>query len=223
MKTAFILLFTVGFLFSCKEHTQENKNNESQKILSTAQTIAYKAGLEKWNHVNRIAFTFNVDRGDNHFERSWTWQPKTDDVQMVTGKDTIAFNRKSIDSIYKPYDASFVNDKYWLLAPYNLVWDKGTTFSETENVIAPISKDTLQMLTITYGDEGGYTPGDAYDLYYSDDFVIKEWVFRRANQKEASMVTTWEDYKDFNGLKIATVHQDSTQNFKLHFTDIKVE
>lgn len=228
-KTNTMKLFIIAFLcftllFSCKENSSQTTTEEStQKTLSTAETIAYKAGLEKWDAVQEIHFTFNVDRGENHFERSWIWQPKSDDVQMISGKDTISFNRKTVDSIHKPYDASFINDKYWLLAPYNLVWDKGTTITEKDQVVAPISKDTLQMLTLTYGNEGGYTPGDAYDFYYSDDFTIREWTFRKGNQEAASMITTWEMYKNFNGLQIATVHQDSTQSFKLHFTGIEVK
>ena len=79
------------------------------------------------------------------------------------------------------------------------------------------------MITITYGKEGGYTPGDAYDLYFGNDLIIKEWVFREGNDSVPNMVTTWEDYKDFNGLNIATMHRDSTGNFKLYFTNISVK
>ena len=48
----------------------------------------------------------------------------------------------------------------------------------------------MQKLTIVYGDEGGYTPGDAYDFYFGDDHIIKEWVFRKGNATEPSTMTT---------------------------------
>jgi hypothetical protein len=140
---------------------------------------------------------------------------------MTTAKDTVRFNRNALDSISKQYDAAFINDKFWLLAPYNLVWDEGTKISEKENQIAPMSKDTLNMLTLTYGDEGGYTPGDAYDFYYGKDFMLKEWVFRKGNAPEASMTTTWEDYEDFNGIKIAKMHKGQG-GLELFFTNISV-
>jgi hypothetical protein len=79
------------------------------------------------------------------------------------------------------------------------------------------------LLTITYGSDGGYTPGDAYDLFFDSDYKIKEWVFRKGNDSVPSMINTWEDYKDFNGLKLATMHKDSTGSFKLYFTNISVQ
>ena len=142
---------------------------------------------------------------------------------MIMGADTISYNRMTMDSITQQTDARFINDKYWFLAPFNLVWDKGTTFSEKQNVIAPISKDTLNQLTVVYGDDGGYTPGDAYDFYFGKDFVIREWIFRQGNDSLPSMTNTWEDYKDFNGLRPATMRKDSTGDFKLYFTNISVK
>ena len=55
-----------------------------------------------------------------------------------------------------------------------MVWDSNATISETKKAEGPISKDELNMITMTYSDEGGYTPGDAYDIFYDDDYLIKE-------------------------------------------------
>ncbi|RMA57802.1 hypothetical protein [Ulvibacter antarcticus] len=198
-------------------------DHDANPNLTTAQQIAYANGVTHWKNVSEINFTFNVDRGENHFERSWNWKPKTNDVMMRSTSDTIRYNRSQMDSIIKKTDAAFINDKYWLLAPYNLVWDQGTEFSEKKNMVSPISKDTLDLLTITYGNEGGYTPGDAYDLYFGKDYRIKEWVFREGNDSIPSMTTTWEDYENFNGIEIAKMHKDSTGNFKLYFTNISVK
>ena len=237
MRNTIILCFTALCLIGCKDSTSNRQNNTNEKgsrefipepdanpELSTAEVIAYKNRLDLWEKVEKIAFTFNVDRGENHFERSFIWKPKTHDVTYITSNDTVQYNRlKPMDSIQLRADQAFINDKYWLLAPYQLVWDEGTSFTEGDNEVAPISKDTLNRLTILYGDEGGYTPGDAYDLYFGKDFMIKEWVFREKNTPEASMITTWEAYEDYNGLKIATMHKDSTGNFKLYFTNILVQ
>ena len=190
---------------------------------ATVNGIAYGNGLNEWDAVSEIKFTFNVDRGERHFERSWTWQPKNDWVEMITSKDTVQYKRSEMDSTQQSADQSFINDKYWLLAPFNLVWDYGTTFSEKQDQKAPISGDTLDMLTITYGSEGGYTPGDAYDFYFGKDFVVKEWVYRKGNDSLPSMTTTWEDYEDFNGIKIAKMHQDSAKSLQLYFTNISVK
>ncbi len=227
MKSLFLVLFSVLLFISCQDKKNTNSENPSEGIsekeLSTAEKIANKNGFENWKDVSEINFTFNVDRAGNHSERSWTWKPKSNDITMRNAKDTISFNRNKLDSVSLPYDAAFINDKYWLLAPYNLVWDEGTTLSEPTKVTAPISGDSLHKITITYGTEGGYTPGDAYDFFYDNDFKVKEWNFRKGNTEKPSMTTTWEDYEDFNGLHIAKMHQDSTGGFKLYFTNISVK
>lgn len=235
MKSVFLLLALSTIILSCNENKRRTDTSKPVKsrefipdhdanpVLSTAENIAYKNGFGQWKDVSEINFTFNVDRGENHFERSWVWKPKSDLVVMRTAKDTVAFERTKLDSINMSYDASFINDTYWLLAPFNLLWDEGTVITERENVVAPITKDTLNKLTITYGDEGGYTPGDAYDFYYGKDFMIREWVYRKRNDSLPSMLTTWEEYQTHKGMKISTMHKDSTGNFKLYFTNISVK
>ena len=229
MDKIFLTLIILGSLVGCNETVNNNGKREfipepdANPVTTTAEVIAYKNGIDNWKNVSEIAFTFNVDRGEKHFDRSWIWHPKTDDVTRITNTDTLHYNRREMDSIARKADQGFINDKYWLLAPFNLVWDKNVTFSEIKKAIAPISKDTLNQLTVVYGDQGGYTPGDAYDFFYAKDFIIKEWVFREGNDSLPSMTTTWENYERFNGILISKMHADSTRNFKLHFTNISVK
>lgn len=227
MKNLLAILFVSTLLFSCNntkksQDAVENEQSISNENLSTAEKIANANGFENWKDVTEIAFTFNVDRADNHFDRSWVWKPKTGDIIMMSAKDTVNYNRSKMDTLIMKTDGAFINDKYWLLAPFQLVWDEGTSFSEKENAIAPISKDTLNQLTVVYGNDGGYTPGDAYDFFYDENFKIKEWNYRKGNSETPSMSTTWEDYENFNGIEIAKTHKDSTGNFKLYFTNISV-
>jgi hypothetical protein len=143
---------------------------------------------------------------------------------MMTATDTVRYKRSEMDSTQLKADQAFINDKYWLLAPYQLVWDqRNSTLSEKSSQIAPISGDTLNMLSITYSNDGGYTPGDAYDFYFGKDFTVKEWVFREANDSVATMTNTWEDYEDFNGIKIAKMHKDTTGGFEVYYTGISVQ
>ena len=216
------LLSIVTLCVACKSDKKE-ASQETPKALSVAERIANANGFEHWKEVSKIDFTFNVDRDSSHFERSWTWNPKTDDVTLIAGKDTISYNRKTIDSISMKADKAFINDKYWLLAPFQLVWDQGTTITKPVKDEAPISKLMMNKITLTYPSNGGYTPGDAYDFYFDDDFMIKEWIYRQGNAKKPSMMTSWENYEDFKGLKIATTHQKTEGNWKLYFTGIAVK
>ncbi len=206
---------------SCKSDKKE-EGKSIERELNTAEKIAQAHGIDYWSDVSQIDFTFNVDRDSTHFERSWSWKPKTGDVILISGNDTISYNRKTIDHNSLDADKAFVNDKFWFLAPYQLVWDSGTIISVPVKTEAPISKRQMNKISLTYIGDGGYTPGDAYDFYYGDDFLIKEWVFRQGNAKEPSMMTTWEDYEELNKLIISTSHKRPDGNWKLHFTNIKV-
>lgn len=219
---AIIVLF-IAFNFSCKTETKETPK-PIEKEQSILEKIADAHGFENWKDVNKIQFTFNVDRDSTHFERSWIWQPKSNDVTRISGVDTLNYNRKNMDSIAIKTNGGFINDRFWLLAPFNLVWDSNNfEYQQVENDTAPISKKSLQKLTIVYGKQGGYTPGDAYDFYFDNDYRIQEWVFRKSNQPEASMTTTWENYKDYNGIIIASDHKKEKEVFNLFFDDIIIQ
>lgn len=222
MKKTFFLLVFLLTLLACKENPKQETTTDTL-VQNTPQKIATAHGLEQWNNVTQMKFTFNVDRGENHYERSWIWNPKTKNITLITSEDTLTYNQNTMDSIAIKTDVNFINDKFWLLAPLNLAWDEGFTFDEKDSVTAPISKKNVKQLTITYGDEGGYTPGDAYDFFYNNNLQIEEWIFRKGNDSLPTMVTTWEDYKDFNGIKIATKHQNPEGTFSLYFTNIEVE
>jgi len=228
----FSIFFLLCFLVSCQTDPKKNQTIESdstesstdeERQSSVAKRIAKAHGIEQWKNVEKIAFTFNVDANGNHFERSWIWKPKTDDVTMITARDTISYNRKSVDSLSLNADKGFINDKFWLLAPYQLVWDSGTEISSPTTSEAPISGAEMNKITLTYTGEGGYTPGDAYDFFYTNDFRIKEWIFRKGNATEPSMMTTFENYKSFNGLEIAKDHKQKDIDWNLYFTNIQVE
>ncbi|MFD0989697.1 hypothetical protein ACFQ1R_06290 [Mariniflexile jejuense] len=220
MKKAITILIVLIVGVSCKQK-EASKVMENQ--LSIAEKIANANGFENWKNVSQIIFTFNVDKDSTHFERSWMWTPKNGNVTLISEKDTISFNRKLVDSTTIKADKGFINDKFWLLAPYQLVWDKETTISEPIKQNSPITKTLLYKITLTYPNEGGYTPGDAYDFYFDDNFIVKEWVFRRGNSAEPTMMTTWEKYQDFNGIKLALEHKKPKENWKLYFTNIKVD
>lgn len=228
MKHLITLLCILTLVVACKSETKEQTiqleiASKEKKELTTAEKIAKAHGIDNWEKINLIEFTFNVNRDSSHFERSWSWYPKTNDIGLISNKDTITFNRKSVDSMSLNADRAFINDKFWMFVPFQLVWDENTTISEPVKAVAPISKSELNKITLTYGNDGGYTPGDAYDIYYDNEYVIREWIFRQGNLEEPSMTTTFENYEDFNGLKIAKDHKMAEGNFNLYFSSIKVK
>jgi hypothetical protein len=219
----FLIIPVLVLLFSCK--TEQKKDADSINIEQTVpEKIAYAHGIKNWKNVEEIRFAFNVDRDTTHFERGWIWNIQKNEVTRISQGDTVTYNRSEIDSTIAKVDAGFINDKYWFLAPFNLLWDNGGySYEVSEKAEAPISKTPMQKLTIVYSSEGGYTPGDAYDFYFEDDYIIKEWSFRKANQKEPNLSTTWEEYIELNGLTISKSHINAEGNIKWYFTNILVK
>lgn len=223
MKASHLSLICLLLVSACKSENSETPLTELRKEATVARKIANAHGFENWKNVSDVKFTFKVDRDTIKGKgRSWIWKPKKDEVTMMAGETSVNYNRTKMDSTHIGADRGFINDKYWLLVPFQLVWDTSATISESKKAKAPISEDQLNMITLTYPNEGGYTPGDAYDIFYGDDFMIKEWVFRKGNTAEATMATTFENYKDYNGIKIATDHKMADGNWNLNFADINI-
>ncbi|TWO34319.1 hypothetical protein E1J38_000260 [Seonamhaeicola sediminis] len=213
MKKSVFSLCLLVLCFSCKQIDEKAK--ETSK-LSIAKQIANAHGFENWDKVKEIQFKFGKNR-------LWNWNPKTDDIKLITDKDTIIYNRKSIDINYIKTDRAFINDKFWLLIPFQLVWDTSASISEPIKELAPISKNMMNKITITYPKEGGYTPGDAYDIYFDKDLIIKEWVFRKGNKQEPSLINTFENYQDFKGIKLALDHKRINGKGGVKFTSVQLK
>ncbi|WP_298554947.1 hypothetical protein [uncultured Algibacter sp.] len=213
MKKLLVIISILSICYSCKEKAE---TIQPKKEISIAEKIANAHGFENWRNVSEVSFTF-FDK------RSWIWKPKTQDVTLITEKDTINYNRTSIDSLSLKADRAFINDKFWAFIPFQLIWDYSATISEPQKEKAPISKMTLNKIILTYSSEGGYTPGDAYDIYFDENYIIKEWAFRKGNKPKAGLKNTFENYKNFNGIKIAQDHKKSEGNWNLTITDVSVK
>lgn len=211
------------FLMSCNDQKKEEVAPENNPNLEVHEKIAMANGFEEFDSINKIRFTFNVEMNDTlRSERRWVWNVGSDEISLTEKDSTMSYTRKDSLAEDKEYiDQRFVNDSYWLLFPYQLKWSLAD-FSEPKTAKAPISGEEMQMMTVSYPENGGYTPGDSYDIYFDDEYMIQEWVYKSAGG-EREMATTWEDYEDFNGVKISKMHKSEDGNFQLYFSDISVE
>lgn len=221
----FLPLFTVLLLLAgCKNEPKKADFSETSASNEAPITtkIAYANGFENFEKVNQLNFTFNVKVNDTvRSQRSWKWYPKENKIELTENDETFSYIKKdSLDEQSKAADQKFINDTYWLLFPYQLMWSNfESEFHQTAT--APISQQQMQGLTVTYSSDGGYTPGDTYRLYFSDDLMVKEWTYESSGGRTLS--TTWEDYETFNGITISKMHKSEDGSFELYFTDIEVK
>jgi hypothetical protein len=221
MKNFLIATVLLVLAFSCSK-----KANDSSEVneLSDIEMIARAYGIDRFNELNQLQYTFNVARHDTLLvARTWLWHRESGDITMIAAQDTVKYQQANITDELKKVDHRFINDKYWLLFPFQLVWDSNMTYTNMGSQKAPISGNELTKLTVQYGEDGGYTPGDAYDLYLDDNWIIREWEFRKSGKESPGSMITWEGYTEYNGIKVATDHFNKDSGLRIYFSDIKFE
>lgn len=220
MKKISFLFFLAITLCSCN---QKNNTADSEKDSNLPQEIANAHGLESFEGIEELNFTFNVKVQDTvRSQRSWQWNPQTNEISLTENGTTKSYTQdEELTEDEKEIDQKFINDTYWFLFPYQLVWSDAE-ITEEKKATAPISGETMDKLVVSYSNDGGYTPGDTYDIYYNDDLIVQEWVYKSADGNR-EMPTTWEDYQDYNGMKIAKSHKSPDGSFELFFSDISVK
>ena len=221
MKKLLSLMVLSMIVLACSKNNYENTEAvETSEI----EKIAEAHGIDAFEKIERLQYTFNVERDSTVIvSRTWIWDRTSGEITSMSNEDTTTYTRTSLNEALKNTDHRFINDKYWLLFPFQLIWDSNMTYTNAGLQNAPISGQQMTKLTIQYGNEGGYTPGDAYDLYLDEGWIIREWEFRKGGKEGPGSMVTWEDYISVMGIKVATNHQNKDGNFRLFFTDIKFD
>ncbi|MEO6231947.1 MAG: hypothetical protein ABJB11_09570 [Ferruginibacter sp.] len=214
-----LLLFLPIVMISCNSNESGAGNTGSAELM-----IASANGIGEFAKVKSIEFTFNIEKDSAHMERHWKWMPTENMVIFYDKADSVQFKRMDTTTAeLKKLNGQFTNDEYWLLFPLHLKWDKGYTFTDDSTATGPVSEKAYHKYTVQYNNKDGFTPGDMYELYTDDNHMIQEWAYHKTGSKEPSLMTTWEDYQDFNGLKIAKEHKTKDGKFSLYFTGITIE
>jgi hypothetical protein len=221
-----IMLNPVSKTMGFDEYENQNINTDSTSLNIK---IAKAYGIDSFSKVKSIDYTFNVNFNGKVFKRSWKWYPETKDITYwgkdSLGKDeTLSYNQnKNMDAKTKKTDAAFINDNYWLLFPFHLVWDNNVEFKYAGIKNYPVGIGKGRCLVVTYSNKVGYTPGDVFELYLDNDNKIHEWIYLHGGSTKNPFPGTWEGNKNFNGITISTLHYGPGKKFKSWFSDIKVE
>ncbi|MBT8235932.1 MAG: hypothetical protein HKO61_06915 [Flavobacteriaceae bacterium] len=219
MKHCIYLLLAL-LIIACQEAPKKKMETSSPKSLLDSIADAY--GYQSWADVEQISFTFNVDRPTRKSARSWHWDIKNSLVRSTIDTVTVQYNKQQVDSTMMGVDARFINDSYWLLFPFKLVWDRDSFTYEVESMNEASNKEVVnRKVTISYGDSGGYTPGDVYDFYINSDYHITEWTWRKSNDSVARIRTKLARPEHFNGLWFNTHHQGEDE-LSIYFSGVEV-
>jgi hypothetical protein len=202
-----------------------------------ADQIAKTYGLESFDQVEAIRYTFNIDLAALNLKlsRSWVWEPKTDQISYE-GKDKagnpvkVTYSRSQLASqspvVKDDVDPGFFNDQYWLLFPFHLVWDTSATVQDAGMQKLALGKGSARKVVVKYPSNVGYTPGDTWELYVGTDGRVRELVFHHGGTAKPSVVlATWADYKKAGPLLFSLDHRGTADGkpFRLFFSNVAVK
>ena len=184
-------------------------------------------GIDQWETVDEIEFTFVVERPNARTARAWTWDPDTGQVTMEQDGQSITYDRDELEGASEEIvstDKKFINDSFWLLWPLHMKWAEDATLQVRGQAECPLTGEETTLAILAYPAEGGgYTPGDEYYLYLDEDGKPRSWEFHRGGAPEAALINTFENYKEFGPLSIATVHKNEDGSFALLFENVGVD
>ncbi|GGE17145.1 hypothetical protein [Psychroflexus salis] len=218
-------LILITLLICCDSKTKPSVKKEIPKDntteLSYIEQLAIANGFKHWDDVKELHFSFNVNNQGKEFKRDWKWQVQKDKIFMnVDGEEVgIDINKNPDQQIHQ----AFINDTYWLLFPFQLMWTDGYDHEIHKTVVSPFHEKELTELVIRFKEEGGYTPGDSYKLYVNKDFKIEEWSFYPAGSNEPRIINAWDNYKTYDGINISTDRRNADGSFRIYFTEIAIK
>lgn len=219
-KNPLLLPLAALFLFGCAAAPAHHGAPEAAKI-------ARAYGIQDFDRVEAIRYTFNVQLPDKTVSRSWVWEPKPDRVTFTPageGAEPVTYLRENREAagVDTKVDAMFVNDNFWLLFPFHVQWTPNLSVAAEPNRRLPLSDGRADRVTVQFPAEKGYTPGDAYDLYVGPDHRVREWVYRKAGSPTPTRATTWEEHAKAGPLVFSLDHRGEN-DFRVWFTGVAVK
>jgi hypothetical protein len=199
------------------------------------EQVAKTYGLDSFGQIEAIRYTWNAQFPGVNVSRAWVWEPKTNKVSFE-GKDKegkpvkVTYMRSALasqpDNVKNEVDPGFMNDNYWLLFPLHAYWDASATVTDQGMHKLPVGNGSAELVSVKYPNEGGYTPGDTWDLYVGKDNRVVQFVYHRGGPNKPSLVSaTWAGNKKAGPLLISTEHRGTADGKPLHIflSDVSVK
>jgi hypothetical protein len=207
----------------------------AQRRPPIVEQMAKTYGLDSFGQIEGIRYTFNLELPGLKLSETWQWEPKTGKVSYE-GKDKagklvkVTYLRSQLSSqaanVKDEIEPAFVNDQYWLVFPFHVTWDTSAAVEDTGKHKLPLGKGSAERVVVKYPSEGGYTPGDTWELYVGSDNRVQEFIYRRGGSKKPSVViATWAGYKKAGPLLISTDHRGTADGkpLRLFFSNVSVK
>jgi hypothetical protein len=128
------------------------------------EKVAKTCGLDSWDKIEAIRYTWNIQFGTFNLSRTWEWEPKTTQV-TYEGKDKdgkpvkVTYKRSELssqpDNVKNDVDPGFINDNYTLLFPLKAYWDSSPAVIDAGMYNLPTGTGSAELLAVKYPAKGG--------------------------------------------------------------------
>lgn len=196
-----------------------------------------------WNQARYLRFDFIVERGGKqlvkraHYWDRFSGRYRVDGVDDKGARYRVYFNvgtrvgeawvndvkltdvaqaKKRIDEGYE----AFINDSYWLLAPYKL-FDAGVNLSYAGEDKGP-SGEACDVLKLSFGSVG-LTPKDIYwQLVDRASHRVVEWRFVLDGGKGPPSAFAWSDWHKVGSIQLASTRTALGKPSAIRFGELAV-
>jgi hypothetical protein len=198
------------------------------------EKLANTYGLGSFGQIEAIRYTFNVQSPGLDLSRSWIWEPKTDQV-TYEGKDKsgkpvkVTYLRSQLGSqsaeVKDDIDPGFLNDNYWLILPFHFAWDTNAAVEDAGMQKLPLGEGSAEKVVVKYPSDGGYSPGDTWELYLGTDGRIQEMAYYAGGPTKHVVIATWADCKKAGPLLVSLEHRGTRDGKPVHvfFSNVAVK
>lgn len=207
------------------------------------ELIAALGGQAAWEKARLFQFDFVVEREGQAVARfSHVWDRYTGDYRLSgtdkTGAPYVVYfnvntrqgrafvNGRPIEG--EPADEQlknayerFINDTYWLLAPWK-VFDPGV--NRTYDGEKPCADGgACDVLKLTFGENVGLTPRDAYWLWITrDGHRMLQWQYVLNGAAEPPTTAAWKDWQSIGGVQLSLEKPISGRPVTIRFENVSV-
>jgi hypothetical protein len=192
------------------------------------ELIAALGGEAAWEKARLFRFDFLVLREGkeaSRFRHAWdrytgdyrlqgtdkTGAPYTVHLNVNTREGRVFVNGRpaegaDADALLKSAYARFINDSYWLLAPWK-IFDPGVVLAYDGEKPCPGELPggaVCDVLRLSFGENVGLTPKDLYWLWITrDGRRMVQWQYVLGGAQEPPTTALWRDWQSFQGVSLA--------------------
>lgn len=233
--TAFLVLFV-----SAHAHAAER---DARADSIGREFIAALGGEKAWERARQFQFDFVVERdGKRIASFSHVWDRYTGDYRL-TGTDkagapfAVYFNvntkegkafvngrlaeGEARDALVKNAYGRFINDTYWLLAPWK-IFDPGVRLTYDGEKPCPAG-GTCDVMKLSFEGNVGLTPKDIYWLWITrEGRQMVQWQYLLNGAEGEPTTASWKDWQKFAGISLSLEKPISGRPAVIRFEKVSV-